>query len=392
MPKRRPNLRARTALATVGFLVATLFAVVLAPAKADAATAPTCHSFGALTGRRVWVNTPTYHQLATGIDLMICAAADYSTIDVKSWFLVDDDALVHSMVARLRFMQYYHHVHVNVLVGYDVRHPYADVQRTFWFAHVAECRYGCVDQHGLAKSHSKWITVSRLKWTGQTGVLSTSSNWSDRQFTLTQSAMVSVGDRSLYDQFVTRWSELNYCATHACHPVSPAVYRGTGAMRVMFFPVTSTDPIADELARAACTRGGSIRLSSLYLSRHAVISQLTAARARGCLVRVLLGVLPDTTTNRALAPHIGRIHDKFVLIYTPRLKVVIEGSANFTYAALSQDDEQMVRVGTSGVVAVYVSYFDHVWSSTPASPTVVPHGLHGDRAQPAIHPVTAADL
>lgn len=374
MSPHRPGLRTRTrrilTALTMALITAFVPASLTSPAGATTTHVPTCTGIGRFTGQWVWGNTATDHDLARGIDTLICAAADYSTIDIKSWFLVDDDTLVNGMVSRLRLMHRYHHVHVNVLVGYTPRHAYSSVQKVFSsFAHVAICHYSCMNRRYGAVSHSKWITVSRLRSTGATAVMSTSSNWSDRQFTLSESAMLSVGDRALYNAFVGDWSTLSRCVYRRCTPPHTGKWLGSGSVHVMFFPVATGDAVADELARAGCRRGGSLRLSSLFLNRTAVVRQLELARTRGCVVRVVLGEQPDARTTRALTPHVGRIHDKMLLIYTPRVREVISGSANFTWSGLRSNDEQLVRVTTYRIVTMYRSFFDHVWSHTPVGRT-----------------------
>lgn len=362
---RLRGYRRRTLTAVVAGLVAGAAAMSLAAPAGATAHVPTCTGIGRFTGQYVWENTATQHELARGIDSLICSAADGATIDLKSWFLVDDDPLVHGMVSRLRLMQHYHHVHVNVLVGYSPRHPYSSVKKTFYFAHVAICRYACLNPRSPAVSHSKWITVSRLRSTGATALLSTSTNWSHGQFTLSESGLLVVGDRSLYNAFVTRWNSSSRCASVRCTTPQSASWLGSGAVRVMFFPVGTGDAIAGELSRAACRSGGSLRLSSLFLSRPAVVVQLEQARARGCVVRVVLGVEPTAATSRALTPHVGHIHDKMLLITTPHVNEVISGSANFTGSGLRTNDEQLTRSSGSQVRNKYRSFFDYVWSHTP---------------------------
>ena len=189
---------------------------------------------------------------------------------------------------RLRLMHHYHHVHVNVLVGYTPRHAYSSVQKDVLLRARGHLPLRLPEPRAAAPSPTPSGSPSPAAQHRCTAVLSTSTNWSHGQFTLSESGLLVVGDRSLYNAFVGDWSTLSRCVyrrcTTAAHERYVAGLRGRPGHVLPGRPPATRSPTSwPGPAAVAAVR---FALSSLFLNRPAVVGQLEQARARGCVVRV----------------------------------------------------------------------------------------------------------
>lgn len=323
---------------------------------------PTCPGFGNLSsGVHALFD---YHNPKSGlvhdVNLLICSAADNSTIDLKSWFVYDDGTYPAQTLYFLRFMHVYHHVTVNIVTSRGgVRASKAATAGLHLYGCPSACYGGTTD--GRKVTHAKWITVSSLRAAsgGGNAVLSTSMNFSTEQYAQGQSGLLDVRDRSLYAAFANRFGAYVRCAAGrgACSHAAPTgKWYGTGYAKVWFFP-SQSDPDLYELQRAqtTCQHGGVIEVMSLSITRTSIVKQLQRDQAAGCRIYVLLEHAQPA--SETLHPRYEWNHDKAIIIDTPGLHEVTQGSQDLTPSEVLRWDNQMVRTTSTRVVNAYRGYF-----------------------------------
>lgn len=375
VPARRRAVHRCLAL-LVGLAV---LAIGLATPHAAAAAVPRCRDLGRVpTGTQAWIGDHSERsQLVTNADRLVCSAADYSTIDLKSWFIVVDGTAMRHFVYDLALMHRYHHVTVNVHVGRNayVRvyhyHDWVTFRRAFAFAHVYWCANSCLSTDTPGSSHAKWIRVSHLRQGGN-AVLSTSMNFATQQFRTGQTGLFIARNPNVSAAFAHRFATYVTCAraptSAACGARSRATQpraRGYGAHGTyVYFTPVSDDPIATELRRVTCTPASThhlIVLASLRFSRQAVLDQLTRLRSTGCTIRILVEHAPSSVVE-PLHPRCAINHDKTLIIDTARTRVVYSGAEDFVGVSLQVSDNQTVGTGSPGARYAYERYYSSMWA------------------------------
>jgi hypothetical protein len=391
-PRRRPfrilsTPLARAALAALvgAGLLATATPVMVPSAQAtpvstpasthrsarahDSAQAPRCGGPDVLPNRpAAWIDNHNEHSpLVRNIATLICSAANHATIDIKSWFIQDDDPTVDDLVTDLRLMHQVHHVRVNVLVGRDVyrtdQRSWRAFTRAFSFAHISSCYRECGDDAPGTVPHGKWMTVSALRQGGP-AVLSLSTNWSHEQFASAQSGIFIPDDPQIYDAFAARWKSFQPCFNGAPCTVSSNAhwYTGTQHTAVYFAPIPA-DLTAAALAGVDCTEGGTISVLSLFFHRHPIERQLLNLQAQGCQIRIVLEHAPSARLAAEFPTRCEHQHDKAMVIDVPGQREVIAGSESLTTHALTINENQTVRSSAPGVVNTYRRYLGAQWRS-----------------------------
>lgn len=367
--------------AVAGLIMAvTVTLTVTASLSAAGASArhhrvPSCTGFGRfhyMAAHPLIDNRSEKRGLVPSIDKLVCSAADHATIDIKSWFIRIEDPTIKKIVADLALMHRYHNVRVNVVVGRGAYPPYthqqhlqtfASLKRWFHFAHVYSCMSSCWRAHTGNISHSKWITVSRLRQ-GIPAVLSTSANWSHQQFALTkQTGLLTVGHPALSKAFVGRYAVFVDCAIHhhCFRPLPKAHWVGSPGAWVYFSPATG-DPIVDIFKRIRCGPRSHIDITSLLLTRPGVLRELGVLRHKGCTVRPLLEHPVTRSTDRALHPRCETIHDKSIIISTSNIHDVIAGSEDIGGGGIHGNDNVMVLTANPTTRRTYQSFFNYNWA------------------------------
>ncbi|MEO3826377.1 phospholipase D-like domain-containing protein [Actinomadura sp. B10D3] len=156
----------------------------------------------------------------------------------------------------------------------------------------------------------------------------------------------------------------------------------------------SNDPIVAAVGKAKCSTkstGDVISVANFRISRRPVVSALKAAKKRGCTIRVVTGdVAADNGKPYAALVDLDKavgvrvcgpatrksyMHEKFLTITDGKASQLYLGSQNFTYAALRQQDENVLRVANPKVVAKYADHFQSLhgycptWNASTFTPT-----------------------
>ncbi len=101
--------RVRAALVVVAVVMSLLVGT-----RPAAAAVPTCRDLGRIsTGSHAWMdNHSQTSPLVVNIDRLVCSAANYAYVDIKSWFIKVDGPAMRHLLADLKLMVRYHHVKV----------------------------------------------------------------------------------------------------------------------------------------------------------------------------------------------------------------------------------------------------------------------------------------
>ena len=370
--------RSRRALLLV--VAAAVLAVTVTSTAAGAATVhhkpttkpvPTCPSLGRVhTGVHSWMDAyqGTRSPLFVNLDKMICSAADRSRIELKSWFVSGTGPATTRLATHLSLMHRYHHVSVVILVGrngypaaaYKSWNPF--VKRFRAFAAIRSCARRCTLPTTGGISHSKFVTVSKMR-SGGAGVLSTSANFTDQQFATVEHGIFVAGDTGLYNAFHARFAAM---AAHTAKINNGSWVAHRYGVSAYFSPTAAkTDPDHAELSAVDCRRHGLVEVTSLRLNSTPVITDLVRLRAQGCTVRVIIE--HTSKVNRTtLSRRCGYDHDKSILIDTPTRKEVIAGSEDFSWGGLHGNDQQMLRVRNGTVLGAFERQFAKVWKRPSA--------------------------
>ncbi|MFT3694307.1 MAG: phospholipase D-like domain-containing protein [Kofleriaceae bacterium] len=144
-----------------------------------------------------------------------------------------------------------------------------------------------------------------------------------------------------------------------------------------FFPRNDGgDTIVSVLKNVRCTSASHIRIAMAFWERTAVANELVTLQKKGCDVRVnmrhagkdvsqgIINTLKNGGVNVALYPdqHGANIHSKYLVIdsnYTTsessgHRHLVFTGSHNYTYGALENNDEALLRVDQEDVFQAYM--------------------------------------
>ena len=165
-------------------------------------------------------------------------------------------------------MHRYHHVSVVILVGRNGYPAAAEragtpfVKRFRAFATIRSCARRCTLPNTGGISHSKFVTVSKMR-SGGAGVLSTSANFTDQQFATVEHGIFVAGDTGLYNAFHARFAAM---AAHTAKintvgwVAQPAACRPTSRRRA------TIDPDHAELSAVSTAVGTGWSRSPRYAS------------------------------------------------------------------------------------------------------------------------------
>jgi phosphatidylserine/phosphatidylglycerophosphate/cardiolipin synthase-like enzyme len=147
----------------------------------------------------------------------------------------------------------------------------------------------------------------------------------------------------------------------------------------------SNDPTVAALSKAKCSpesTGDIIAVANFRISRRPVVTALMDAKKRGCTVRVVSGdVAADNGKPYAAVVDLDKavgvrvcgpatrkssMHEKFMIITDGKAPQLYVGSQNLTYAALRQQDENVLRVANPRVAAKYAERFKSLHGYCPA--------------------------
>ncbi len=267
---------------------------------------------------------------------------------------------------------------------------------------------GCVAdrQRGeqYSRMHNKFMTIDKVQLVGggvaQHVVYVASANL--HEWTSYESA-VTLRDAGLFDVYSKYFDDMYDLATSTGDNDYGKNHTPSGGKYQVFtfprreadgqdFKSVSRDPVVTNLKAAKCspdTTGDVINVANARFARETVADALIAAGRRGCTVRVITGdtryedeeeneVTYEAVKRLATSPHItggvrvcgpengiAWMHEKFTQISEGTSAGLYVGSHNFTYQALRQQDENILRLIGSPLYARYTDRFEKLHAYCP---------------------------
>ncbi|MET7649253.1 phospholipase D-like domain-containing protein [Streptomyces sp. NPDC005426] len=232
--------------------------------------------------------------------------------------------------------------------------------------------------------HNKFMTISSVQLAGggtAKGVLYVSSANLDH-YAAYEDAL-TVTHAGLYKDYVAYFEDLMHHGSRGSVNNNYGKTFSANEHRVYTFPrmeaagrkprSATNDPIADILRRTPCgsSQRTQIDLANFRIQRRAVVSELIAAQARGCKVRIVTGddaFAALKTLARAmpvrLCGHTDAggmpVHEKFMILRRGTQSTLYVGSHNLTYRALRQNDEAILALRNHAIAGPYKKRFDYL--------------------------------
>ncbi len=236
-----------------------------------------------------------------------------------------------------------------------------------------EPRGGCM---GDNIHHNKFVTISGLEDGTQDVVLQTSSNITTAQLEQFNNMVMVREDAALYEAFVSYWEDLQRDEET---PDYNRFERGDDATAAYFFPRSSGDPVLDALAQVDCEQGGDLYLAVAFFTdnRTEVATELKQMDQQGCNVHAItrerdrVGAPGDDVIDELSSGDIElaifpegdgtdydiQLHSKYLAIDAEGGSldepVVWTGSHNYTWHALRDNDEVLLKVRDRGLFEAF---------------------------------------
>jgi hypothetical protein len=239
---------------------------------------------------------------------------------------------------------------------------------------VKQCPNACLptaDGTRKGPAHNRFFLIER---DGAPTVLVTSLSFV-RWHTMQANNLLGVhGDRELYDFYASYWKRLRAGTWDGWTDDDKGATGDLGQAWV--FP-RRPDPVAEQLAGiTACGSGDRVLVghANFQSNRPAVRAQLDRIQALGCQVRVVVAAA-ETAHPGWLEDKLGarnvRVHDthrnKFIIAvaqFGSRHRAVVwTGTHNLNGNGLKHADDNLLRVSNRAVAAMYVEFFDGLWSA-----------------------------
>lgn len=258
---------------------------------------------------------------------------------------------------------------LRALLGGDVRQS----------SYSVLCYYGCV---GNNINHDKFFTFSQTGTVKNVCVQASANmtnigNWNN--------AVVFNGYPKLYAAYVARHGAMRVGATTGQHFKTGFTSMTDGNTKVYFYPEPGNkDTVLDQLNNITKPKGAVVHVAVYQITNLDIAAKLRALKKAGAEV-VVCTTIYGTTNDRALStlgPDIpihrfpfvttGYLHSKYMTISgeyagKPNSRLVFTGSLNYTYTALHNNDESVVRISNSAVYAAYEADFANLLTVFPAS-------------------------
>ncbi len=239
----------------------------------------------------------------------------------------------------------------------------------------------CIDScMGLRINHNKFMTASGLCDGSTKAVLQSSANFSNPQLWHDNNAVIIRDDQALYSAYFQYWQDLQLQQQNLNYYDGPnGVTLGDTGTKVYFFPRSGGDPEPSEdtiysiLNNIVCTQDTTIRIAMAFWSgpRQYLVDKLETMAAT-CDVRILIDDDNSTIISYlASRPRLKYrykvlpfIHHKYLLVDAPNYsgshkRYVWTGSHNYTYGALRENDETLLRINNN---TVFDAFLDN-WNS-----------------------------
>lgn len=245
---------------------------------------------------------------------------------------------------------------------------------------------------GDAINHNKFLLVSATDDAATDIVWQSSSNATTSQLSKANNALIVRDDATLYASYVEYFEDLQLGAQGMLsdsnyYDSSESSIAGDTGTRLYLFPradenvsdgpgflVNAEDPILTLLGNLACAPGDRVWVAMAWWNddRIEIANRLGELQQAGCAVEVLLRATDEHTNPAVLSAlqagglttllHVPHLHSKYVVAdgtFNGRdRQLVWTGSHNFTYGALRENDEALVRVEDPAVHAAYLANFD----------------------------------
>ena len=258
-------------------------------------------------------------------------------------------------------------------------------------ANVTLCKSGCV---GTGINHNKFFLFSRLCDGSKDVVYQSSANL--KTVPKHNNTVVIRGDAKLYGAFLKYWKDeraqkknLNYYAG------SNGVTSGSTSTQVRFYPRKSGDAVVEILNKVKCTKRGKriyVAMAMWNTGRKAIVDRLKALRAKGCDVKIVVGVY---SLNRKLVAYLKKtfprnrwrqhssLHSKYMVInakYNGKNQwMVITGSENYGIGSIRSNDNTSLLIKDKAMAARYFANWKKIWneaSTSSSGPAMPAHSFH----------------
>ncbi|MDM7856352.1 phospholipase D-like domain-containing protein [Cellulomonas alba] len=333
-----------------------------------------------------------------------CAAAPRSTITIELYLVTPGDPQVKRILRALDYVHRTRKVSVSFLVDGN-RNGAARIAalRRHGFT-VTGCAGGCQDRAGVM--HEKAVVVSDTLWAkGKDPVVVLgSANWSTGQLQWDwQANRIHHRDQRLAAAYTSRFAYLRGCAaTKTCGPkpdlTTVSTDSGRGLTVEFLQRPDGPDPVAARLAQLRGAPGCRIEVAQFAITpsrARALAPQLGRLRAEGCSVRVVVGrnlsyESPRSAVRAMTAAgvplrYVSMLHTKFTVArgvtYLGKRgqTVVLDGSHNWTFGGLNQNDDSFSVLTTATASAAHApriariaSEYEAAWNRISARSSATP--------------------
>ncbi len=237
--------------------------------------------------------------------------------------------------------------------------------------------------------HDKFFLFSDLSHIGSNTIMIGSANLNYTQYFQYNDILVVQGSEALYKQFQIHWKNIKFAiqnrlrgGEYVAKETQAYLVRSNEAnipsdpkVQAYFYP-RRTCPLRQEMKRWAeeADNDTTIHVAMSFFTQKSLANLLGKIHDKSARMRILLGNEPANvlTTSRLHSYNIptmtiknddwkGRMHHKFVLYEKGDKTITWMGSYNFTHAALSKNDETIVRTEDKVVHKKYKDQFNKIW-------------------------------
>ncbi|GHJ39821.1 phospholipase D-like domain-containing protein [Streptomyces sp. TS71-3] len=268
-----------------------------------------------------------------------------------------------------------------------------DRSKPSWVLACPAGRACIADRGGI--NHNKFFLFSQVD--GESNVVvQTSANMTSTQRTDLFNNAVTLSDATLYASYVAYFGDLVKYGTAANGLTDYYKSTTSGPYKDYFFPrheksgtTPTTDPSTDTvkliLDNVGCAGGTQIRVAMFAFTRTQVAQKLVDLQSAGCTVRLAFDGHTDPNGTPHLPPSVEKIvsgrlaqrvecddgptgigvHSKYLLVngtYDGKSgrKIVFTGSHNYTYGALRDNDETLLKVDDAAIYDAYEANHVHL--------------------------------
>lgn len=241
------------------------------------------------------------------------------------------------------------------------------------------CRYGCI---GNNINHDKFYTFTKTGTAVNLCVqasnnLTNIANWNN--------AVVFNGYPKLYAAYVHRHGCMRVGATTGLHFKTPFTDMSDQNAKVYFYPEPSNkDTVLDQLRNITKPKGAKVHVAVYQITNTDICNKLASLKKAGAEVIVATTIVSNLNDKCMAILHkagiplhefpyssAGYLHSKYMTIsgeYSKQanMTLVFTGSLNYTYTALHNNDESVVRISNKAVYQAFEADFANILTVHPA--------------------------